>query len=261
MSVLKKKISEFLAHPDPAVLGAEEQQQQELERLCQLPISVLSPTEALTIIWRKRLEYGAAKQLYRKWWDSVDPDVQRRINLACESFESQSDYEWQLIMSGGPVLNATQATLGLNSRYRDFQQRLPKISQEQYLELGLVAKDGRTTLHRGRQRRVVNISIERFLSATRTVLQAEFGVVQNRPMTQERRDRQLSAWKYEGLSDLEIVRQWNKAHPGSLKLLISKEIVQKQLRRYRRKREPLTWKLRVFIYQSNFPVCRRFLPV
>jgi hypothetical protein len=206
-----------------------------------------------SLIWGKQVNYADVPKLFEQWWKSVHPETQKEINVAAEDFEDLTDYQWRcLTSSGGLVMNATKETFGLKSLYTQFQANMPKITQERFESLWIEAARRRKILKRGSERSAVKSFINEYMDKTREVLHSTFLISANRPTSKQQRDRQFSKSSYEGFTAREIAQQWNPAH-RRLKGVVTPAAVSKAVERHRKKREPVIWRLRVWIYQSNFP--------
>ena len=236
--------------PDPATLERIRCEKNQLNELAAKPVSTLSGEEARRLITGRNWSYADAPGLFQLWWRSVDKDTQKQINVAAEDFEDVRDYFWKSMK--GPVLNATRATLGLKTLYAQFQQQLPKISESQFVRLWLAAERRSTIKRRGRQRSEVKTFSDDHLAATRQVLYNTFSLVPNRPAVEQARDRQFSKQDYRGWTRGKIAREWNR-QPGNKKHAVTSVGVRKAIERYREKRAPIMWLLRLWIYSSEFP--------
>ncbi len=251
---VKREIDFDLSQPcAPAILKKMRREREELERLSQKPLPELSGEEALQLIWGKQLNYAEASELFELWWKSIDHTTQREINTAAENFEDLTDYQWKSLTSaGGTVMNATKETFGIRSLYERFQADMPKITPEQFTSLRNDAIRRRKILLRGHQRSAVTCFIEEYLREARGVLHKTFLIRANRPTNEQQRDRQFSKQSYEGLSSQLIAQQWNRGRRRSNRG-VTPAVVTKAVSRYRRKREPVMWLLRIWIYQFNLP--------
>jgi hypothetical protein len=251
---VRKEIDFDLSQPiDPAILEKVNREREELERLSQKPVTELSGDEALPLILGKQLNYAEAPKLFERWWKSVDPDRQKEINVAAEDFEDLTDYQWKCFtLGGGSAINATKETLGIKSMYAQLQANMPKITEELFTSLWIDAARHRKILKQGRQHSAVKSFIDEYMHKTREVLHSTFLIPPNRPTGKQQRDRKFSKSSYEGLAPLEIARDWNRGRRRSNDTVTS-AAVPKAVERYRKKREPVMWLLRLWIYQFNFP--------
>ena len=156
--------------------------------------------------------------------------------------------------AGGSVLNATKETLGIKSLYAQFQANMPKIPEERFTSLWIEAVQCRKVLRGGQKRSAVKCFIDEYIDEVRQVLQRTFLIAANRPTSEQQRDRQFSKYSYQGLPPRQIARQWNRQQRESKsKGFVTQATVAKAIKRYRKKREPVMWLLRVWIYKGNFP--------
>ena len=254
---LREKIDALFSQPmDPAILERVNREREDLEMLSRKAVTELSGDEALRLIWNQPnqpLGYTDAPQHFELWWKSIDPATQKEVNFAAEDFEDLTDYQYKcLTSSGGSVMNATKGTLGVRGLYAQMHASMPKITEERFASLWIDAVRRRTILKRGRQRSVVKSFIDDYVDRTRQVLFSTFGIAGNRATSEQKRDRHFSKCRYQGMTSVEIAREWNRDHRRS-NHGVTPAGVAKAVRRYRKKREPVIWQLRIWIYQANFP--------
>ena len=252
---LKPKLKLLLKQPpDAKILNSIRRKEEQLKELADKPLSSLSGQEAFLLIRGTNLAYADAPDLFRLWWGSLDKGTQKQINIAAEDFADPSDYVWKSLQ--GPVLNATQATLGVKPLHAQLQQQLPKIDQAQFERLWVEGKQRSTKLSRGKHRSTVKIFIEDYIAKTRRLLYEAFSIAPNRPAVDQDRDRQFSKWDYQGWTDSKIAREWNRKRENQ-KHVITKAAVAKALERYRKRRAPIMWRLRVWISSTlaSMPGC------
>jgi hypothetical protein len=248
---MRSKLKRLLERPpDPAALQRIRREKGELSALATRDINTLSGQQAWQLIRGRNLLYTDAPAYFELWWRSVDADTQQQINVAAEDFEELQDYWWKSME--GPVLNATQATLGLKTIYAQLQQQLPKISEPEFGRLWLAAERRGTIKKRGKQRSVVKTFVDEYVAATRQLLYNTFSIVPHRPPVEQVRDRQFSKLDYQGSRHGEIARDWNRLHRNERRAVTAAG-VRKAIQRYRKKRAPVMWLLRLWIYSSRVP--------
>jgi hypothetical protein len=251
---LHKEVEAVFNQPiDPTIVEKMNRENEKLERLSQKVLAELGGDEAFRLIWGKQLNYAEASDLFELWWKSVDPATQNEINVATEDFEDFPNYCWKcLTSSGGSVMNATKETLGINSLYGQFQAAMPKITEERFTTLWIAAVRRCKILKRGRERSALKSFIDDYMHEMRQVLNSTFLIAANRPTSKQQRDREFSKSSYQGLMPRVIAQQWNRNHRRT-KESVTSAGVSKAVARYRKNRKPVTWVLRVWIYQCNIP--------
>jgi hypothetical protein len=251
---LSQEIDSLFRQPtDPAILERIRSEHHELERLSEKTLTELSGEEALRLISGQQLSDSEAPQLFDRWWKSIDLATQKEVNVAAEDFEDLTDYQRKCFTSsGGLVMNAAKETFGLRTLWAQLQAGMPKITEEQFTGLWIDAVRRRKVLKRGCERFIVKSFIDDYVGTTREVLNSTFGIAANRPTSDQNRDRYFSKRSYQGLTSGAIAREWNRDRRRS-NHGVTPAAVAKAVTRYRNKREPVMWLLRLWIYRGNFP--------